>query len=114
MPNVLGWCPMGCGQTLGLHEDDGRVLCSDQTCPCPDAVNQILADQESEHQVRFDPPGGGFTIRHPLRERVNDALLDCELHAYCEDLDGPPIAPGLYRATWSGERARWEWEKIAA
>jgi hypothetical protein len=113
MPNVLGWCPMGCGQTLGLFEDDGRVLCSDLTCPCPDGVHQILADREHEHRVRWDADAG-FSIRHPLRERVGDELLACELHAYCEDLDGPPVAPGLYRATWSGERARWEWKKIAA
>src|SRR6266540_3273513 len=68
---VLGWCPMGCGETLMLHAGDW-IGCGDDACPCPDAVTQILADRESEHQVRFDPPGGGFTIRHPLRERIND------------------------------------------
>jgi hypothetical protein len=112
---LIGWCPMGCGQTL-IVPASGRVICHDDTCPCPDAVSQILADREHEHRVRWDADAG-FSIRHPLRERVGDELLACELHAYCADIDkgnGPPVAPGLYRATWSGERARWEWERIAA
>jgi len=106
---------MGCGETLILGEG-GFVVCGHLDCADPEAVTMILTDRETEHRVRWDADAG-FSIRHPLRERTNDELLTCALHSYCVDIDtsgGPPVAPALYRVTWSDERARWEWEKIAA
>lgn len=104
--HVQGYCPMGCGGTLTLGAG-GYITCGHLGCPRPDAVTTILAVRESEHVVDFG--GTGFTILHPLRERLDDALLHCELHAYCQDLDGPPVKPGKYRATWSPSHSRWVW-----
>jgi hypothetical protein len=102
---VDGYCPMGCGRTLFLA-DGGYVTCSYVHCPRRDAVADILADKEAEHIVDFDDRG--FTIRHPLRERLDDALMTCVLNEYCKALDGPPVTPGRYRATGSGEQWKWK------
>ena len=101
---VDGFCPMGCGKTLFLG-DGGYVTCSYLHCPNRAAVADILADRETEHIVTFS--AAGFTIRHPLRERLGDALMDCALHSYCEGLDGPPVALGRYRATGHGRTWKW-------
>lgn len=97
MSAVDGFCPMGCGPNLYL-DDDGRVMCSIVECPRPDAAALILDDRETEHLVTFSETA--FTVRHPLRERVYDQLMECQLHEHIASLDGPPVAPGLYRAIW--------------
>jgi hypothetical protein len=104
---VQGFCPMGCGSTLFLAAG-GYVTCSFISCPRPDAVADLLADRETEHIVQFGEDG--FTIRHPLRERLDDALMDCALHDYCTSLPGPPVKPGRYRARHDG--TRWTWEAL--
>lgn len=92
---LIGYCPMGCGATLFAGEG-GHITCSWYLCPRPTAVDDILADREIRHIV--DLGDETFTIRHPLRERLDDAMLTCSLHAYLADLDGPPRKPGRYRA----------------
>lgn len=91
---VAGHCPMGCGQTLFLGSG-GYVTCSLDVCPQPDAVAEILADAEAHHIVKLDEDE--FTVRHPLRERLNDELMRCSLHAWIAGLSGPPRKTGTYR-----------------
>ena len=113
---VQGYCPMGCGRTLFLA-DGGNVTCSHAHCPRPDAAAAVLADQETEHIVDFGETT--FTIRHPLRERLDDDLMDCELHKDIAAMDGPPVQPGRYRASWADYDAatpgygQWMWEEAA-
>lgn len=95
---VKGYCPMGCGDTLFLA-DGGYITCSWHQCPNPTAACDILEDREHEHVVRIDD--NAFTVRHPLRERLNDEMLTCELHNWLASLPGPPMRPGRYRATRS-------------
>jgi hypothetical protein len=77
-------------------------------------VTVLLADQESEHIVVFGETG--FTIRHPLRERLDDALMDCDLHKDIAAMGGPPVRSGTYRARWTDYAAatpgygHWTWE----
>ncbi|MET9086137.1 DUF6085 family protein [Streptomyces sp. NPDC004237] len=98
---VVGYCPLGCGATLRLTK--GVIACSDSECPRPDAVHTILSDDETEHILQFDEHG--FTIRHPLRERLDDDLMRCDLHQFCATMLGPPRdGPGRYRATRLGPR----------
>lgn len=92
--SIAGYCPMGCGQTLFLA-DGGHVTCSYVTCPNPTGVDDLLHNREVEHVVNFT--GSGFTIKHPLRERLSDELLNCELHETLSSYDGPPVKPGRYR-----------------
>lgn len=95
MINVRGYCPMGCGMRLMMNEK-GTIICTNGECPHPLAVSDLLSDQETEHVVTFGDRG--FTIRHPLRERLNDHLLQCDLHDHLTALNGPPVPPGTYCA----------------
>lgn len=97
---------MGCGETLHLGEG-GFVTCMKLECPTPDAASSILEDRETEHVVVFTLTG--FTIRHPLKERLGDALLTCDLQELLS-AQGPPQVHGRYRSirpeggTWYMER----------
>jgi len=94
---VQGCCPMGCGESLFLGSG-GHVTCSALTCPNPCAVDELLADVETDHVVVLDEQT--FAIQHPLRERLRGELFDCGLHTYLRSLDGPPGQPGRYRVQW--------------
>lgn len=106
---VAGYCP-ACGQAkLLLHKVSGEVRCSNEECSRRDAVFQLLQDHEIEHVVRVD--GDGFTIRHPLRERIDGDLFGCgmlkELHfeGFVYRLDA-----GDYRVTKDG--LTWAFEPL--
>jgi hypothetical protein len=93
---------MGCGQTLFL----GDLTCSSLECPKPDAAFQLLCNEEAtQHIVVFTK--GDFSIKHPLRERLEDELFDCPLHRYLHSLPAAPgkAAPGKYEAVHDG--AHW-------
>lgn len=107
---ITGYCPMGCGQTLFIGAS-GHPTCSLIGCPRPTAAGELLADRETDHVVVFDATT--FTVRHPLRERLDDALLTCDLHTYIAGLDGPPVHPGRYRASWiTAAGGRWVWPAL--
>ncbi len=107
---VEGGCPMGCGETLVLA-DTGRVECSSMLCPQPDALASLLADSETEHVVTFGAVG--FTIRHPLRERITGDLESCALHQYCAAMTNPP-SPGRYRAERDQVEGGWSFTLMEA
>lgn len=93
---VEGHCPMGCGPTLHAAGSPPRVCCGGQDCPEPTAVDRILSDPETEHIVEVG--SASFSVKHPLRERVDDELLVCRLHSTLSICGGPPVPPGTYRA----------------
>ncbi len=107
--NVQGFCPMGCGRTLFLGAG-GHVTCAYLPCPRPGAVDEILATRESEHLVTFGPEG--FSILHPLKERLDEDLLECALHEYLSSLSGPPFQLGRYRAV-KGDQD-WLWQEVTS
>lgn len=73
--DVVGYCPMGCGETLFLAAG-GHVTCSMIGCPNPTAVDDLLGDPMTNHVMTVTKEG--FTLRHPLRERVGGQLENCE------------------------------------
>lgn len=93
---IAGFCPMGCGETL-FRAEGGYVTCSWYACPCPGAVDQILGGRESEHIVHIEDER--FHVQHPLRERLNGELFECDLHRWLSALEGPPRKPGRYRVS---------------
>lgn len=107
---INGHCPMGCGETLFVGKD-GYLTCSKLKCPRPTAADELLADRETEHVVEFGETG--FTVRHPLRERLDDELMRCQLHEHIAALTGPPVKPGRYRARVRAD-VGWTWEPIPA
>lgn len=90
---------MGCGQTLFLGAA-GYITCGYVECPDPESVSTILDDREAEHAVTLRDTD--FTVKHPLRERIGDALLQCDLHARITEEPKPPHPPGRYRVTYVG------------
>jgi len=106
---VQGYCPMGCGETLFLASG-GHVTCSLIGCPNPCAADAVLGDRETEHVVVIREEG--FTVQHPLRERLKGELFDCGLHSYLTNLGGPPAKPGRYRARPDGDQ--WSFEELPA
>lgn len=120
MTRVVGNCPMGCGETLFLGTG-GHVTCSRLACPRPTAVDELLAAAETEHIATIHEDG--FTVEHPLRERLDGALHDCELHQELQAAGGPPAKPGRYRVVRhepdavsesyrSGPLAGWDFEEV--
>jgi hypothetical protein len=105
--SVAGYCP-ACGRESLILASDRRIVCCRLECPRPTAADEVLADRETEHVVQFNT--GDFTVLHPLRERLDNALMDCQLHHDIASLDGPPVAPGRYRACRDG--GRWTWEAV--
>lgn len=105
---IRGNCPMGCGQTL-VAWNDGVIGCVSATCPRPQAVRELLDDGETEHVVDID--ADGFTIKHPLCERLDDHLFDCGLHPYMASWTGPALDDGRYRAGRSANG--WAFEPLA-
>lgn len=76
---IAGFCPMGCGETL-FRGMGGYITCSLLGCPNPTAVADILEVRETEHIVTI-ATNGTFSVMHPLRERLGNKLLDCDLTA---------------------------------
>lgn len=110
MIRLDGFCPMGCGRTLYAEEGRafGQIICMGSGCPGPMSAQEILNDPETRHIVKFG--GNGFTIRHPLHERNDDAMMSCDLHLICFSMPcSPDGETGTFRAfeedgTWRFER----------
>lgn len=121
---VKGFCPI-CAHADPAVGTDGFLHCTNPGCPDMHAVGQLLMDDELGHIVRFDE-AGGFNVKHPLRERLEDqrgsaALLDCAIHfVVTEAVNDFLIVPqGTYRLTGhpavlhhTNQDADWEWESI--
>lgn len=110
MRKISGYCP-ACGGPWLSSSADGYIVCTSLDCPRPTAVDELLEDRETEHIVVFGD--AVFTIKHPLRERLDDALLKCRLHEWLASRDGPPAKPGTYRARVAASGDSWTFEAIA-
>ena len=73
---VDGRCP-SCGYGL-LVLDDMVLRCTNPSCAEPDAAQRILADGDPLHVARIHE-NETFTMRHPLIERLDNRLMECEL-----------------------------------
>lgn len=87
---------MGCGETLGLCVGTGVIKCRSRGCPKPAIVTELLQEREAEHIVLFRR--SRWDLLHPLFEREGEALFTCPLASALAEMDGPPVAPGRYRA----------------
>ena len=60
---------------------------------------------DDSHIVTFDKTG--WTIRHPLRERIDE----CDLNHVCaEEMPGPPPQLGRYLARQVDRDGEWRWQ----
>ena len=115
--NIIGFCPMGCGATLVPVAEDCQAdaavkpVCLHEGCPRPTAAAEILADSETEHLV--ERKERDYTVRHPLRERLDNQLLGCDLHANIHGMSAPP-PPGRYRVRHDPVDGAWIWDAVPA
>lgn len=113
------YCPACGAQQLNAGNGGTSFTCMNrETCPDRYAAAKVLADPETEHVVRFDA-AGYFNAKHPLRERIGDALLDCAIHDavvdHVHDLPRADFADTVWRVRRAGEHnldANWVWEPI--
>lgn len=122
---VAGQCPMGCGETLYVGDDD-RITCSEEFCPEPEAVHKLLDNEHIESHIVdiawYDDGQDRFNanMQHPLHERVIDpktgepVLFNCPLSAAldAEAIRNVPAQDGRYYATYALETNKWYWNKI--
>jgi len=93
---VVGYCPNGCGETLYLA-DGGQIMCSTNKCPDPLAVSKLLIGDQKDHIVTLSD--SGFTVQHPLRERVDGKLHECNLYRDLSNAGQPDLPNGRYAVT---------------
>lgn len=80
-----------------------------------DAVLELLAPVEC-HFV--DVGEKHFTVTHPLTERADGIMHECDLHRWLSEHGGPPASPGRYRAfpleadDFTEDLERWELEPV--
>jgi hypothetical protein len=72
------YCPMGCGATIHRSPYNGNLICLNPHCPRPNAVIDILGESEQQHLVTFREDGSFYYLRHPIRERLNGLLPECQ------------------------------------
>lgn len=105
-------CPVCPGELAVWSGPRGYFIgCDSGDCPRPDAAADILraGGIEREHVVTLVP--SGFTVMHPLRERLGDALIECGLHAHLARRR-PAAIPGRYQVTWRGDPERAVWAPL--
>jgi hypothetical protein len=90
-------CPMCRERKLHLMPS-GLVRCLGQACPRPTAAQEILDGDVGADIVQID--GDGFSILHPLRERLQGGLFDCPVNRALLAMSEPPVLPGRYRVTF--------------
>lgn len=106
---VAGHCPMGCGQTLRHRPNTGRIACTAGDCPRPLAITELLAAPPvTEHLINYDDVG--WTIQHPLHERLDGSLMGCEATEIADGL--PEDGYGTYRATYEPDEDVWDLELV--
>jgi hypothetical protein len=75
-------CPM-CGQQLAYTQDHGELTCVGTDCPRPTAAAELLSEGETEHLVTLT--ADGYSVKHPIRERLDNQLLGCDLADYISE-----------------------------
>lgn len=90
---INGRCPMGCGETLAVA-GGGHIVCMALQCPDPAMLDKVISHEAMDrHIVILDDEG--FSVQHPLSERLTD-MTECDVHQAMHEQDGAPASPGRY------------------
>lgn len=100
---LQGHCPQ-CGAEELYRGFAGKVRCGNTLCEAPDAAHRLLTDPELGHHLvkvteahRGAQTVKGWTLRHPLVERLDDDLFTCGLHLWLAQSGVDDLDPGVYR-----------------
>src|ERR1017187_5858481 len=105
MTHIDGYCP-SCGSRQLVASDDGQILCKQEGCALPSAASQIL-NQGGETGHILESRDDGWTLMHPLRERLEGGLFRWAV-ADTVNAIGPPAMLGYYRILAAAGTA-WEY-----
>lgn len=99
--NIPGYCP-ACGQH-SLHTDaQGRsaspVHCLNPHCPDKGAAAKILLEGKQRHHI-VALKDGIWTLKHPIRERIGDKLLECEVAARINEALDQTDGDGIWQVS---------------
>lgn len=94
MTRVLGYCPMGCGETL--YFEPPHIMCNDAECPDSMAVGKLLSENQGTWHI-LDVQADGVTTKHPIMERIDGGLFGCTVHDYAMSFHGPPVSLGMWK-----------------
>lgn len=108
--SIVGYCP-SCGEPELSVISGGLIMCQNSACSGKTVVTALLNERETGHIVVIDR--GSWSAKHPLRERLNDELLDCALAQFFDDIGAPPNIPlGRYRVPRGHEINDDKWELL--
>jgi hypothetical protein len=108
--HLQGHCP-ACGRTSLMTGAGGHITCGHLECPDPTAVDRLLDDGETEHVMTVHRDYS-FTIRHPLKERLDGALEDCAVHNLALHRSTRLPEPGSYRVHLSESYGRLSFDRV--
>lgn len=94
MTTIQARCP-ACGEAKLTVTSDGRLRCAHVDCPQPGSLSKLLNEPfPAEHWVHLRPTG--FYVMHPLIERVDQTIFDCEIDTELAIMNAPPHPLGTY------------------
>jgi hypothetical protein len=74
---IHGICP-SCGERkLFAGSGTGTLQCLNGECKRPEAANEILNDPIRDHLLVLNDRS--WTVMHPLIERLDNKMLDCQM-----------------------------------
>lgn len=109
--HLHGHCP-ACGRTSLMTGAGGHIVCGHLECPDPTALDRLLDDGETEHVLTVHR-NNSFTLRHPLKERLDGVLESCKVHETAAHYSTRLPECGRYRAHLSGEYGRLSFTRIS-
>ena len=87
-------------------------MCRYTSCAQPNTATVILCNHDDSHQVRLTSTG--YNAQHPLIERINNKLFDCEFDKYMRTLTEQPMPSGEYSVKYiklGGLQGMWQWTR---
>lgn len=108
--HLQGHCP-ACGRTSLMTGSGGHITCGHLECPDPTALDRLLDDGETEHLLTVHRDGS-FTLRHPLKERLDGALESCRVHETAAHRSTRLPECGRYRTRLSVDYGRLSFDRI--
>jgi hypothetical protein len=119
-PSLDARCP-ACGAEGSLYRGfQGRITCSTEECPDAGAVHNLLNDPHlMDHLVKVIEQDGtvpGWTIRHPLVERIHDRLFQCHygMELAMQRQANLDLGPGVYVVERTPRGRRWHLTPVEA
>lgn len=103
---VEGRCPSCEKEELALSSS-GEIYCVDKACARPKAVTEILKNASTKHIVKLT--SYNFSVQHPLIERLEDGVFECELVKELTYSSNPPKPTGVYQVVRTS--TGWDWSR---